>query len=114
VVAPKFLENPEVLRWLNGVEPAWTVLEYDSYNSLREEPSADNQAIRLDPNLTVADLSGSAVVHAAQTLLRDAADTGGAEADRDRQPVPVRGRGDVSDHRVTQFRQRRILFTSTR
>jgi hypothetical protein len=59
------------------VEPAWTVLEFDSYNALREEPSAGNRAIGLDPGLTAAELSGSAVVHAAQTLLRRAADGGG-------------------------------------
>jgi hypothetical protein len=29
VVAPGFLENPEVRRWLNGVEPAWTMLEFN-------------------------------------------------------------------------------------
>jgi len=27
MVAPGFLESPEVRRWLNGVEPAWTMLE---------------------------------------------------------------------------------------
>jgi hypothetical protein len=77
VVAPGFLKNPEVLRWLNGVEPAWTVLKYDSYNALREEPSASNETIRLEPGLTAADLSGSAVVHAARALLKHAIDAGG-------------------------------------
>jgi hypothetical protein len=61
VVAPGFLANPEVRRWLNGVEPGWTMLEYNSFNSLRNEPSAGNRTIRLEPNLTTADLSGSAV-----------------------------------------------------
>jgi hypothetical protein len=42
MVAPGFLTNPEVLRWLDGIEPAWTVLDYDSYNALREGPSASN------------------------------------------------------------------------
>jgi hypothetical protein len=32
MVAPGFLENPEVCRWLNGVEPAWTMLEFNSLN----------------------------------------------------------------------------------
>jgi hypothetical protein len=35
MVAPGFLENPEVRRWLNGVEPAWTMLEFKSLNALR-------------------------------------------------------------------------------
>jgi hypothetical protein len=77
VVAPGFLTNPEILRWLNGIEPAWTALDYDSYNALSEEPSASNKAIRLEPGLTAADLSGSAVVRAARTLLKHAIDAGG-------------------------------------
>jgi hypothetical protein len=58
VVAPGFLQNPEVRRWLNGVEPAWTMLESDSYNAPHDEPSAYNQAIRLDPILSESDLAG--------------------------------------------------------
>ncbi len=77
MVAPGFLTNPDVLRWLNGVEPVWTVLEYDSYNGLRDEPSASNRAIRLEPNLTSTDLSGSAIARDAVLLLRRAADTDG-------------------------------------
>jgi len=77
VVAPGFLQNPEVRRWFNGVEPAWTMLEFDSFNSLHHEPSASNQAIRLEPDLTPADLSGSAVARNAVILLRRAIETGG-------------------------------------
>jgi hypothetical protein len=61
MVAPGFLANPEVRRWLNGVEPAWTMLEFNSLNALRHEPSASNHAIRLEPNLADAEISGSAV-----------------------------------------------------
>jgi hypothetical protein len=77
VVAPGFLKNPEVLRWLNGVEPAWAVLAFDSYNALHYEPSASDQTIWLEPGLTATDLSGSAVVYAARTLLKHAIDAGG-------------------------------------
>ena len=77
MVAPGFLTNPDVLRWLNGVEPAWTVLEFDSFNGLRDEPSANNRTIRLEPNLTETDLSGSAITRNALVLLRGAADTDG-------------------------------------
>jgi len=77
VVAPGFLENPEVRRWLNGVEPAWTILDFDSFNALHDEPSANNHAIRLEPNLTTAEISGSAITANALLLLRRAADTGG-------------------------------------
>src|SRR5260370_16994793 len=61
VVAPGFLQDPEVRRWLNGVEPAWTMLDFDSYNALHDEPSAHNWPIRLKPNLTEPDLPHSPV-----------------------------------------------------
>jgi hypothetical protein len=77
MVAPGFLQNPEVRRWLNGVEPAWTMLEFDSFNALHDEPSASNHAIRLEPNLTSTEISGSAVTANCLVLLRRAAETGG-------------------------------------
>ena len=77
MVAPGFLQNSEVRRWLNGVEPAWTMLEFNSLNALRHEPSASNHAIRLEPDLADAEISGSAVTANALILLRRAADTGG-------------------------------------
>src|SRR4029077_569046 len=77
MVAPGFLENPEVRRWLNGVEPAWTILDFDSFNALHDEPSANNHAIRLEPNLTTAEISGSAIPANALLLLRRAAETDG-------------------------------------
>jgi hypothetical protein len=77
MVAPGFLQNPEVRRWLNGVEPAWTMLEFNSLNALRDEPSAKNHAIRLEPNLTSTEISGSAVTANELILLRRAAEIGG-------------------------------------
>jgi len=77
MVAPGFLENPEVRRWLNGIGPAWTMLDFDSFNALRHEPSGSNQAIRLEPDLADAEISGSAVTANALILLRRAAETGG-------------------------------------
>jgi hypothetical protein len=77
MVAPGFLQNPEVRRWLNGVEPAWTMLEFNSLNALRHEPSGSNHAIRIEPDLTDAEISGSAVTANALLLLQRAAGTGG-------------------------------------
>lgn len=77
LVAPGFLQNPEVRRWLNGVEPAWTALDFDSYCSLREEPSSTNRAIRLEPNLGTEEVAGSAVARNANILLRRAAEPDG-------------------------------------
>jgi len=77
MVAPGFLDNPEVRRWLNGVEPARTMLEFNSLNALRHEPSGTNHAIRLEPDLANAEISGSAVTANALLLLRQAVETGG-------------------------------------
>jgi hypothetical protein len=77
MVAPGFLENFEVRRWLNGVEPAWTMLEFNSLNALRHEPSASNHAIRLELDLADTEISGSAVTANALILLQRAAETGG-------------------------------------
>src|SRR3984893_13876063 len=77
MVAPGFLDNPEVRRWLNGVEPAWTILEFNSLDALRHEPSVTNHAIRLEPNLTTTEISVSSVTANALILLRRAAETGG-------------------------------------
>jgi hypothetical protein len=70
MVAPGFLANPEVRLWLNGVEPAWTMLDFDSFNALHDEPSASNHAIRLEPNLTGSEILGSAVTANTLLLLR--------------------------------------------
>lgn len=71
------LASPEVRRWLNGVEPAWTMLDFDSFNALHEEPSASYHAIRLEPDLADAEISGSGIMANALLLLRRAAETGG-------------------------------------
>ncbi len=77
MVAPGFLQNPEVRRWLDGVEPAWAMLDFASYVVLRQEPLPGNEAIRLEPNLTEADLTGSAVARAAVMMLQRAVDRSG-------------------------------------
>ena len=76
VAAPGFLANPEVVRWLNRVMPAWTILEQASFNALHDEPSARNGAIRLEPKLSETDLSESAVTRTALALLQRAAADG--------------------------------------
>ena len=52
MVAPGFLKNPGVIDWLGGVEPAWTLLTFESMNALRQEPSNENRALTLANNLT--------------------------------------------------------------
>jgi hypothetical protein len=53
------------------------MLEFNSFNALHDEPSASNHAIRLEPNLAEAEISGSAIVANALLLLRRAAETDG-------------------------------------
>jgi hypothetical protein len=77
MVAPGFLTNPEVRQWLNGVEPAWTMLDLDSFNALHDQPPASNHAIRLEANLPESEISGSAITANALILLRRAAEGGG-------------------------------------
>jgi hypothetical protein len=38
MVATDFLQDPQVRQWLEGVEPAWTLLTFDSLRALRQEP----------------------------------------------------------------------------
>jgi hypothetical protein len=40
MVAADFLQDPRVQGWLDGVEPAWTLLTFESLRALRHEPSA--------------------------------------------------------------------------
>ena len=83
MVAPGFLANPEVRRWLNGVEPAWTMLEFDSFKALHDEPSANNNAIRLEPKLTTTEVSASAVAGQHDALDATSSRDGRTEANRD-------------------------------
>ena len=77
MVARDFLHDPAVRRWLGGVEPAWTLLELESLNALRREPSKDNRALRLANNLTTAEIAASAVTRNTLILLGRAADSEG-------------------------------------
>jgi hypothetical protein len=40
MVAGDFPQNPRVREWLDGVEPAWTLLTVDSLRVLRQPPFA--------------------------------------------------------------------------
>ena len=99
MIVSGFLQNPEVRRWLNGVEPAWTMLEFNSLNALRHEPSASNHAMRLEPDLADAEISGSAVT-ANALILHDLATRPHANVDRasipPRQKCGMRGESGCS------------------
>ena len=66
-MAEDFLQDSQVRKWLDGVEPAWTLLTFDSLRALRQEPSAGQAAIRI-VNVASA-LSLSRPAQASLTLL---------------------------------------------
>ena len=70
MVAEDFLRDSLVRQWLNGIEPAWTVLAFDSLRALRQEPSGDQSAVRLANDLTANEIAASAVARNTQILVR--------------------------------------------
>ena len=77
MLAADFLQDPEVQRWLGGVEPAWTLLTFESLLALREEPSASQATIRIAADLSADKVDGSAVARNTLILLRRSAEGGG-------------------------------------
>src|SRR5215475_1027485 len=59
MVAADFLQDPRVQGWLDGVEPAWTLLTFESLRALRHEPSAVQTAIRIANDLSIGQIAGS-------------------------------------------------------
>jgi hypothetical protein len=72
MVAPGFLKNPGVIDWLGGVEPAWTLLTFESMNALRHEPSSENRALTLANDLTGVEIAQSAVARNTLIVLQRA------------------------------------------
>ena len=77
MVAEDFLQDPQVREWLNGVEPAWTLLTFESLQALRHEPSAAQTAIRIANDLSVGEIARSPVARNTLILLRQAIERGG-------------------------------------
>ena len=100
MVATNFLQDPQVRQWLDGVEPAWTLLTFDSLRALRQEPSASQAAIRIANDLSADEIAGSALARNTFILLRQAIERGGLSPDRYEQPVTRRGSRDVPAHRM--------------
>ena len=64
-------------QWLEGVEPAWTLLTFDSLRALRQEPSASQTAIRIANDLSGNEIAGSAMARNTLILLRQVIERGG-------------------------------------
>lgn len=69
------LQDPVFAKWLDGIEPAWTMLDQDSFVSLRRPPSPMFGPIQLAADLTRDEIQQSAVARNAVMLLC-AADVG--------------------------------------
>ena len=61
MLAGDFLQDPQVRKWLDGVEPAWTLLTFESLRALRQEPSAAQTTIQIANDLSADEIAGSAV-----------------------------------------------------
>jgi hypothetical protein len=72
MVAADFLQDPQMRQWLDGVEPAWTLLTFDSLRALRQEPSASRTAIQIANDLSADEIAGSAVARNSLILIRQA------------------------------------------
>jgi hypothetical protein len=87
MVAEDFLQDPQVRQWLDGVEPAWTLLSLDSLGALRQEPSAVQTTIRIANDLSTDEIAGSPVARNTLMLLRQAIE---------RRGLPVTATGNLS------------------
>jgi hypothetical protein len=77
MVAADFLQDPRVQGWLDGLEPAWTLLTFESLLALRHEPSAVQSAIQIANDLSLGEIAGSPVARNTLILLRQAIERGG-------------------------------------
>ena len=96
MVAEDFLQDPQVRQWLDGVEPAWTLLTFDSLRALRQEPSAVATAIRIANDLNADEIASSAVARNTFILLQQAIERGG---------VPLTATGNLSRAVVAEMRE---------
>src|SRR5947208_565311 len=96
MVAEDFLQDPQVRQWLDGVEPAWTLLSLDSLRSLRQEPSAVQTTIRIANDLGTGEIAGSAVARNTFILLQQAIERGG---------LPLTATGNLSRAVVAEMRK---------
>jgi hypothetical protein len=95
-VAEDFLQDPQVRGWLDGVEPAWTLLTFVSLRALRREPSAAQTAIRIANDLSVGEIAGSPVARNTLILLWQAIERGG---------LPLTATGNLSRAVVAEMRK---------
>jgi hypothetical protein len=96
MVADDFLQDPQVRKWLDGVEPAWMLLTFDSLRALRQEPSAVATAIRIANDLNADEIASSAVARNTFILLQQSIE---------RRGLPLTATGNLSRAVVTEMRE---------
>jgi len=94
MVAEDLLRDPQVRQWLEGVEPAWTLLTFDTLRALRQEPSAGRTTIRIANDLSADEVSVSAVARNSLILLRKAIE---------REGLPLTATGNLSRSAVAEM-----------
>ncbi|MBT3358554.1 MAG: hypothetical protein HN403_02870 [Rhodospirillales bacterium] len=77
MVVAAMLQNPSVIKWLGGLEPAWKLLDIDSFSGLREPPSPNGSAIQLAADLTDEELKSSPIGRNAKAFLDKTAQPSG-------------------------------------
>ena len=70
---PGLLQNPALRNWLGGIEPAWTLLDLNSFAALRDTPPPATGPIRLASNLSQEEIERSAIARNALILMQAAA-----------------------------------------
>ena len=72
MVVAAMLQNPSVIKWLGGLEPAWKLLDIDSFSGLREPPSPNGGAIQLVADLSDLELLNSPLTRCTLLFLKAA------------------------------------------
>jgi hypothetical protein len=77
MVAEDFLHDARVREWLGGIEPAWTLLTFDSLRALRQPLSTSDGPIRFATNLTADDVQASPAARNALILIKRVVESAG-------------------------------------